>query len=389
MLYLEDYLENRVDSLEERQKSFFTNCKRYCPSEREDELVKIRKEYKKVGEEASEKISIAEDCYSLVDRYLRKLDQELHKFKLELEADNRGITEVLEKRSLEMDAPAPNALKENRFPRKHNRKYHSTNAHTSPLNALSLGPSQLTDRKNNHYSGLVEGMIGSSTDSSPLNQTTIPLQHMGPGGNAIAAAASQAIQATQQLVPGRRTSSLKASYEAINLGVQAHEFSIGRELAGAAQNAIAATALGQPVSSIGEGSGNNPAKRQKISKRSSTVTSDSTPQQVLDVVNGGGGSSSLVDEPLLDPSLIGGNSPSTEELLSAGSSQDQEWNYDPSEPRYCICNQVSYGDMVACDNQDCPYEWFHYPCVTITAPPKGKWYCPTCSANMARRKGRK
>lgn len=27
-----------------------------------------------------------------------------------------------------------------------------------------------------------------------------------------------------------------------------------------------------------------------------------------------------------------------------------EWSYDPNEPRYCICNQVSYGDMVACDN---------------------------------------
>ena len=34
--------------------------------------------------------------------------------------------------------------------------------------------------------------------------------------------------------------------------------------------------------------------------------------------------------------------------------------------RYCICNQVSYGDMVACDNDDCPYEWFHYPCVGIS-----------------------
>jgi inhibitor of growth protein 3 len=38
--------------------------------------------------------------YDLVDRYLRRLDQELHKFKMELEADNRGITEVLEKREL-------------------------------------------------------------------------------------------------------------------------------------------------------------------------------------------------------------------------------------------------------------------------------------------------
>ena len=31
-----------------------------------------------------------------VDRHLRKLDQELAKFKMELEADNAGITEMLE-----------------------------------------------------------------------------------------------------------------------------------------------------------------------------------------------------------------------------------------------------------------------------------------------------
>ena len=51
-------------------------------------------------------------------RYLRKLDEELLKFKLELEADNRGITEILEKQSLEMDTPAPTNLKENRHPKK-------------------------------------------------------------------------------------------------------------------------------------------------------------------------------------------------------------------------------------------------------------------------------
>jgi hypothetical protein len=32
----------------------------------------------------------------------------------------------------------------------------------------------------------------------------------------------------------------------------------------------------------------------------------------------------------------------------------QDWTafVDPSEPRYCVCNEVSYGDMVACDNAD-------------------------------------
>ena len=48
---------------------------------------------------------MANQIYDLVDRHLRKLDQELSKFKMELEADNAGITEVLEQRSLELDNP--------------------------------------------------------------------------------------------------------------------------------------------------------------------------------------------------------------------------------------------------------------------------------------------
>jgi PIN domain nuclease of toxin-antitoxin system len=64
-------------------------------------------------------------------------------------------------------------------------------------------------------------------------------------------------------------------------------------------------------------------------------------------------------------------------------------NIDPDEERYCLCNQVSYGEMVACDNSDCPIEWFHYGCVGITEPPKGKWYCPRCSETMGSRKKRK
>ncbi|KAF0307714.1 Inhibitor of growth protein 4 [Amphibalanus amphitrite] len=51
---------------------------------------------------------------------------------------------------------------------------------------------------------------------------------------------------------------------------------------------------------------------------------------------------------------------------------------DPNEPTYCLCNQVSYGDMVGCDNPDCPIEWFHFSCVGLTSSPRGKWFCPRC-----------
>ena len=62
---------------------------------------------------------------------------------------------------------------------------------------------------------------------------------------------------------------------------------------------------------------------------------------------------------------------------------------DPDEERYCLCNQVSFGEMVACDNQDCEIEWFHYGCVNITEPPKGKWYCPRCVESFGPKKKRK
>lgn len=58
---------------------------------------------------------------------------------------------------------------------------------------------------------------------------------------------------------------------------------------------------------------------------------------------------------------------------------------DPNEPTYCLCHQVSYGEMIGCDNPDCPVEWFHFPCVELTIKPKGKWFCPKCSADRKKK----
>ncbi|KAI0128850.1 PHD-finger domain-containing protein [Xylariales sp. AK1849] len=54
---------------------------------------------------------------------------------------------------------------------------------------------------------------------------------------------------------------------------------------------------------------------------------------------------------------------------------------DPDEPRYCLCNRVSFGTMIQCDNIDnCKQEWFHLECVGLAEiPPRTtKWYCPDC-----------
>lgn len=87
----------------------------------------------------------------------------------------------------------------------------------------------------------------------------------------------------------------------------------------------------------------------------------------------------------------------------------EEAEVDPNEPRYCLCGDVSWGTMVACENmvsllhsflqfpsrkcevegfgtkmtdlgQNCPIEWFHLECVDLSEmPPRlAKWYCPEC-----------
>ncbi|XP_074649796.1 inhibitor of growth protein 1-like isoform X1 [Tubulanus polymorphus] len=56
---------------------------------------------------------------------------------------------------------------------------------------------------------------------------------------------------------------------------------------------------------------------------------------------------------------------------------------DPDEPLYCICQQVSFGEMIGCDNDNCEIEWFHFLCVALVNKPKGKWYCPNCRGDKS------
>lgn len=54
------------------------------------------------------------------------------------------------------------------------------------------------------------------------------------------------------------------------------------------------------------------------------------------------------------------------------------------QPSYCICEDISYGNMVCCDNDLCPIEWFHFNCVSLSRKPKGKWYCPKCRGTSSK-----
>lgn len=272
-----------MDSLEKRIRVFFSQCRRgeLQGTQADIEFYAIRKDYYKTLEDADEKVQLASQMHDLVERYLRRLDSELFKFKCELEADHNGITEILEKRSLELDGTS-SSNNINATSQKENRYFGliSASNHTSSAGRdRDRYRPKPEKRRDSSSSGNVEkrqAVSGNVTPSSsnlnmrPTTPTivlpTVPtpsvsynLQHIGPG-NAIAAAASQAIAQTQQMQQGRRTASLKASYEAIHgaSGSSAHELLIGRELAGAAHNAIQAVERENSQSSF-----NNSQRRHK------------------------------------------------------------------------------------------------------------------------------
>ncbi|KAK2804147.1 hypothetical protein FQN50_006689 [Emmonsiellopsis sp. PD_5] len=70
-----------------------------------------------------------------------------------------------------------------------------------------------------------------------------------------------------------------------------------------------------------------------------------------------------------------GMAAATQQLIAAAATEDEDSSRqgddedDEGEPRYCYCNQVSFGEMVACDNETCPREWFHLSCAGLAKAP--------------------
>lgn len=128
MLYLEDYLElieqipqelrdrftdirerdlqvhNSTEHLDEKVKLFFAEAKKLNPEQRQCDYEKLIHEYQETMKYADDKVRIATQLHDImITKLVQRLDTELEKLKLELEADHAGITEELEKRSLELD----------------------------------------------------------------------------------------------------------------------------------------------------------------------------------------------------------------------------------------------------------------------------------------------
>lgn len=46
---------------------------------------------------------------------------------------------------------------------------------------------------------------------------------------------------------------------------------------------------------------------------------------------------------------------------------------------FCVCKRPQFGKMIACENAECQFEWFHFRCVGLKKSPEGTWYCSDCT----------
>lgn len=77
----------------------------------------------------------------------------------------------------------------------------------------------------------------------------------------------------------------------------------------------------------------------------------------------GGGGEATADE--VDDDKMDGVELGAEEERGEGEGSGE----GGEEPRYCYCGDVSYGEMVGCDADDCSREWFHLSCVGLSRAP--------------------
>jgi inhibitor of growth protein 3 len=352
----EFYLDD-TDEIDKQIKIFFGQCRRneVSGSQAESQFESIKKDYVKVLEDSEEKVQLANQIYELVERYLRRLDAELLKFKCELEADSPGITELLEKRSLELDGSTSVVnQKENRY-----FGSISQNQNRTPVaeryrqkvekrrdsgNSLHLGGPP--EKRQALSSGLATPTMRPATPnlSHVLQSSSSPATSFT--GNAIVQAAVQAIEKTQQMQQGRRTASLKASYEAIHGGggMNTHEIFLGRDLTGNSSSSSnhGLQSLERDVSfSAAAASGSNQQKRYKKKMSQGGTLSAHSPSMLQLSAQNSNDSDEMVPTSYIN-----------KDGMVVEQTPEGEWTYDPNEPRYCICNQVSYGEMVACDNAE-------------------------------------
>jgi len=410
MMYLEDFLEtaeglpseirsklNEIRMLDEKAEKM----KMYCLERREKAfkslhasknsqvdqkiLDQVRKDLMKITDMHRKKKELADNMGSLLDRYIRKLDLEQHKFKCELEADNPGITRIIESRfenssgnlhgnSLKIKQPLGGAADRRRF-----SENPRSIQHTLPV---KIKQEVVMPKRN-------------SADLSIFNQVEFdsesPIQKITLNTNLPHHSTAHAVTSEPCHVKFTPSAPLLSN----NFPEPFSDFDLKQDDVKLSDWNSPSSVFDLPIQGHHH---HNQGQGQKTHFPFNQPKKDS--QQDLmqgDALDTSGNDSMLSGDMSVRPSRTkiktsraaaweqerlqssSGRSHRKRDQSASDGDEDTKNREETGEKTYCVCNQVSFGNMIACEYEGCSIEWFHYECVGITEAPKGKWYCNECS----------
>lgn len=392
-----------IEESDNKIQKFIRSHSSAQPNPREDLLRgMIRDNYLKADKLASEKITLASKLQNLMDKHLRHLDGQI---KLLYDRGEPGFTDPDEVPSLLRPSAANHSIPNTRFP---------STAAAQPLNPNTNGGTATGSRVPNPQVRTTQLQAHGSSSAPATPAASIILNRKeremsaGPGSG----------------VPkrGPRTNSGLGSLPSASSGLARHSsLGPGTPKAGTPGAASRAGSMGPkgthkagvrkgtPSGAAGRKkpanakSGLNRVKQAGRSKGSPTSTADSELSDADSVQSSRGGVSragsgtpapalaSTTHAPNKRTKHTSADADGDEEMADHESGDEEASGSDDDEDdegkKYCLCQHVSYGDMVACDNPDCPYEWFHWTCVGLKSEPQGRWFCPECTESL-RKKGK-
>lgn len=332
----------------------------------------LRKAYKEALDRADilqeEKIALTTKSNELVEKHLRNLDNQI-----------KGLQDRGE---FPNDPDLPSLLR----PQQPERIARVDPAVAAmPLNPITNSATVVHTRHPNQYPqrpipAHVQAQVSASTSSAPATPAASSLQSRQARESSQGAANKrQRLTGGLGVLPpsglARQSSATPGTPRGGAVGTPSSAARAGSAGPRASQKSIKKTA---PQGSRQGGAARKSLKKSGLSrvKRTGTKNSPSSTND-SELSDAESGSVDEEDEAITPPAIKG----DVDEEM--GDAEDDD---GADDKKYCSCQSVSYGDMVACDNESCPYEWFHWTCVGLKSEPVGTWICPECSNNMNKKK---
>lgn len=356
------------------------------PNPKEDLLrSQVRENYARADQLSQEKVTLHQKMQLTMDKHLRNLDAQI---KLLYDRAEPGFTDPDEVPSLLRPSAANHTAPSIRAI---NPASHMTSGPATPLTAAQTSSNPTLARLPNHPNlrQAQSQQHAASAPPTPLAASMIMnRQREGSAG-----------PATKR---GPRINPALGNLPTTSSGLARHSsLGPGTPKGGATGTAslVRAGSAGPRSTSI-KTTGNGSARRgtptgaarkktinksslsrvKKASNRNSPALS--VDSELSDVDGGSGDDEDGGDGRSRGTPALDGRDGDGDDVLGDADDDDDEGGDDK---KYCLCHNVSYGDMVACDNDNCPYEWFHWSCVGLKSEPNGTWYCPVCAEKFGKK----